>query len=475
MISIVARKTNNENISGLSVYVKNRLQGINTYVSMKLKIKSKEWSQEMQLPKHMTDQRPVVELNGMSYAELAEKILHIKKNLSAMEESQAISTASIKAVINQVLNEDFIKEMEEAVTRQEAESVQQSRMTLKGWITQFISQCESGERLKRRSTKKVTDGTIRSYRGTLAQLEEYEKSRHKVIDFDDVTLDFYSDWKQFFIKKQYSPNTVGRHIKNLKIFLYAADDMKLVTCQDFKSPHFSADHEEVDNIYISTERLKEMAAFDMMDYATMKERAKQYAKDDEERKSFQHALRRDLYRKKLTEARDIFVLGCLVGQRVSDYKRINRDMIETIVGDRKFLHLEQVKTGKDVYIPYSDMIDDILKRYDGELPKIYEQHLNERIKVVGLLLGWTESAGLNERKGVMEYRSDKRFCDAIKTHTARRSFATNAYKAGIPLSSIMAVTGHSSEQMLRKYLKLDTKERAMIAASDFDALLKEAK
>jgi integrase len=150
-------------------------------------------------------------------------------------------------------------------------------------------------------------------------------------------------------------------------------------------------------------------------------------------------------------------------------------MIETIVGDRKFLHLEQVKTGKDVYIPYSDMIDDILKRYDGELPRIYEQHLNERIKVVGLLLGWTESAGLNERKGVMEFRSDKRFCDAIKTHTARRSFATNAYKAGIPLSSIMSVTGHSSEQMLRKYLKLDTKERAMIAASDFDALLKEAK
>jgi hypothetical protein len=32
----------------------------------------------------------------------------------------------------------------------------------------------------------------------------------------------------------------------------------------------------------------------------------------------------------------------------------------------------------------------------------------------------------------------------------------------------MAVTGHSSEAMLRKYLKLDNKERAIIAAQDFE-------
>ena len=87
---------------------------------------------------------------------------------------------------------------------------------------------------------------------------------------------------------------------------------------------------------------------------------------------------------------------------------------------------------------------------------------------MGLLLGWTEPAGLTERKGVMEYQSKKRFCDALATHTARRTFATNAYKAGVPLSAIMAVTGHASEDMLRRYLKLNTKERALLAAVEFD-------
>ena len=56
------------------------------------------------------------------------------------------------------------------------------------------------------------------------------------------------------------------------------------------------------------------------------------------------------------------------------------------------------------------------------------------------------------------------------THTARRTFATNAYKAGVPLSAIMAVTGHSSEEMLRRYLKLGTKERALLAAAEFDKI-----
>lgn len=336
------------------------------------------------------------------------------------------------------------------------------------FIAQYIAECESGERLKQKSTRKVTAGTIKNYKGFLSKLEEYQKSRKRVVDWDDLDFDFYRDYKQFFIELRYSPNTIARHIKNMKTMLYAAKDLHLTTRDDFMSKQWSADKEEVDNVYIPVERLREMYDFDMMDYKSMKQRVEQYAKDATEKKSVIHALKRDIYRQKLTEARDIFVIGCLTGQRISDYKRISSDMIETIQGDRQFVHLVQVKTGKDVYVPYNDMIKAILDKYDGRLPKVHDQHLNERIKVIGLLLGWTESAGLTERKGVMSYASQKRFCDALATHTARRTFATNAYKAGVPLSAIMAVTGHASEEMLRRYLKLNTKERAMLAAEEFE-------
>ena len=50
--------------------------------------------------------------------------------------------------------------------------------------------------------------------------------------------------------------------------------------------------------------------------------------------------------------------------------------------------------------------------------------------------------------------------EMIGTHTARRSFATNAYKAGIPSITIMAITGHRTETAFLKYIKVTLEEHA---------------
>lgn len=397
---------------------------------------------------------------------LTSKLWELLRVMTEMETAGTIEYN--KVYIANIVKSIFCRtEIDNAQTVQKAATVS-AKPTFLEFVAQYIKECEDGERLKQKSTRKITAGTIKNYKGFLSQLEEYQKSRKRVVDWGDLNFDFYRDYKQYFIEKRYSPNTIARHIKNMKTMLYAAKDLHLTTRDDFMSKQWSADSVDVENVYIPEERLREMYAFDMTDYQEMEARAERFAEDEAERKTVIHALKRNLYRKKLTEARDIFVMGCLTGQRVSDYKRITDDMIETIQGDRKFLHLVQVKTGKDVYVPYSAMIKAILDKYAGHLPKVYDQHLNERIKVVGLLLGWTEPAGLMEHKGVMTYASKKRFCDALMTHTARRTFATNAYKAGVPLSAIMAVTGHTSEEMLRRYLKLNTKERALLAAAEFD-------
>ena len=462
MVQVLLRNIKND-VGTLAVRIVNRFIGINTYVSLRLKIRRKDWVDASQLPKNIYDERPVKELNGLSYAQLSDIILDIKKVLTALDDSNTISIPTVRSVINDAVGKRTLGELPKPV---EASST--GKPTFMEFVDQYISECEDGQRLKAKSTRKVSAGTIKNYKGFRAQMLEYQKARKRVIDWDDLDMDFYQDYKQFFIKKSYSPNTIARHIKNMKTMLYAAKNLHLTTRDDFTSRQWSADKEEVDNVYITEARLKEMHDFDMSDYGEMKRRAKQFGRDKAEINSLVHALQRDIYRRKLSEARDIFLMGCLTGQRVSDYKRINKDMIETIQGKRKFLHLVQVKTEKDVYIPYNNIIGEILERYGGSLPKIYDQHLNERIKVVGLLLGWTEPSGLTERKGVMELQSKKRFCDAISTHTARRTFATNAYRNGVPLSAIMALTGHSSEEMLRRYLKLGTKERALLAAEAFD-------
>ncbi|UKK52170.1 site-specific integrase [Prevotella sp. E13-17] len=392
---------------------------------------------------------------------LKQNLWSIIKTIDALYQANKLTKEIAKKVINDILRPE---ECQTVIYNNEPEPTPQ-RMTLEAWITEFIRQCETGERLKKKSTKKVTPGTIKSYKGTLAQLIEFQTKKHRKIDFDDVTMDFYDSWKRFFIDKNYSPNTIGRHIKNLKIFLFAADDMKLTTSTEWKSSRFSVDHEDVDNIYLTEERIQQMYDFDPTDLSAIKHAIDIAAKKD--RAELKRHIAKEQQRKCLAEAKDVFVVGCLTGQRVSDYKRIDSSMIVTLRDGSKYISLQQEKTGKNIYIPLDKRVEAILDKYNGKLPKVYDQHLNERIKIVGWLLGWTESADITERRGLLEYDSGKKFYEGIKTHTARRSFATNAYKDGVPLSSIMAVTGHSSEAMLRKYLKLDNEERAIIAAADF--------
>lgn len=465
MVQIIARNGKNGTVN---LYVRLKKKDvINNAITLGVTLCNEDWkSVESILKSAILSQK-----NGGAVFirdALAMNLWTIKNGLDVMLENDSFSILLARNFVNSVLHDNLNIDAEAESDSLHNDVPVEKRMTLMEWIKEYIRQCETGERLKQRSTKRISPGTIKSTKGTLSQLQEYERVRHCRLDFDDMTLDFYDDLKRFFLKKSYSPNTIGRHVKNLKTILFAAEDMKLTTTTDFKSSRFSVDHEDVDNVYVTEERLDEMEALDMSDYREMKKRAELYAKDEEERKSLVHALKREVYRKNLTEARDIFLVGCLTGQRVSDYKRIDSNMIETLRDGRQYIRITQTKTGKEVFLPLDERVPRILGKYDGHLPKIYDQHLNDRIKVVGLLLGWTEPAGMTEHRGTMRYKSSKRFCDALKTHTARRTFATNAHKAGVSLSSIMAVTGHSSEAMLRKYLKLDNQERAILAATEFE-------
>ena len=141
----------------------------------------------------------------------------------------------------------------------------------------------------------------------------------------------------------------------------------------------------------------------------------------------------------------------------------------TEIGGTEFILITQQKTEKKVYIPVDRRVRAILDKYDGKLPPIHPNEMNKLIKAIGLLLGWTHDCGFDEKR--LNPKRGRRFCDMLLSHTARRSFATNAYKAGVPLPSIQAITGHSSEAQLRRYLKLDAEEKAVIALKDFKGII----
>ncbi|MFR7540505.1 MAG: site-specific integrase [Alistipes sp.] len=159
--------------------------------------------------------------------------------------------------------------------------------------------------------------------------------------------------------------------------------------------------------------------------------------------------------------RDIFLVGCYTAQRFSDYSTINEGNIRTLENGQQVIDLKQQKTGNHVVIPIRPELQAILEKYDNRLPRTYEQKVNHLIKEIAREAGITEKVEISYiENGEKKSRLVEK-CDLVKTHTARRSGATNMYLAGIPTIAIMKVTGHKTEREFMKYIKITEEQTAL--------------
>ena len=301
--------------------------------------------------------------------------------------------------------------------------------TLNQFIETFISEIKSGERLTSNETV-YKHGTIKNYLNFKKTFAQYQKKRKVILDYEDITLDFYDDFVKYFISQKCSPNYIGRHIKNLKAIMRAARDLKLHNNMEIDRKKFKTLKVKVDNIYLTESEIKKIHELDLSKDAT------------------------------LDRARDVFLLGCYTAQRFSDYIRINENHIITLKDGSKAIKLNQLKTGKPVIIPIMPQLDEILKKYNYSIPKTYEQKVNEGIKKVGEMAKITELTTIEEIKGGKKVSKTVPKCLLIKTHTGRRSACTNMYNAHIRPIDIMKISGHTSERIFLTYIKIGEEENA---------------
>lgn len=170
--------------------------------------------------------------------------------------------------------------------------------------------------------------------------------------------------------------------------------------------------------------------------------------------------------KRLDEVRDRFLLGCYTGLRYSDFSRLNKNHII----DDKYIQIEQQKVKTPVTIPFTDKMRRVFLKYDFELPEpISEQKFNQYLKELGAkcdtlqrLQETTTYIGNRERKeNVPRY-------SLMTTHTARRTFATIYSAKGIDLEVLRYATGHTTTTALKRYIKLDDKQKADILRNEIE-------
>ena len=279
----------------------------------------------------------------------------------------------------------------------------------------------------------VTDGTRKDYNNSLIHMKEFDKYRGKTMNWKSMGYEYYMDLVEYLkTQKRLKTSTIDKIIKNLKVFLMRADlTDNLEVNQDFKkiisgkSLFGKVNKEETEHVYLTESEVKKITDADMRD-------------------------------ERLSEIRDLFIIGCWTGLRISDLSRLERDNIKN-----GLLSITTKKTRQNVVIPVTRELQSILDKYPEQLPKIpTDQHYNREIKKVCEKAGIDDMVMAEVKKGSLITTAPVPKHKLVTSHTARRSFATNLYRRGIPSTQLMFLTGHKTEGAFLKYIKVSKEDNA---------------
>ncbi len=125
------------------------------------------------------------------------------------------------------------------------------------------------------------------------------------------------------------------------------------------------------------------------------------------------------------------------------------------------MNITTQKTGEQVSIPLLPIPLVLLRKYNFEAPKISNQKMNDYLKEIGQLAGMTGKMIVTGSKGGKREDLTAEKWEKLTTHVARRSFATNFYRDGVPAVVLMKITGHATERQFMQYIAIDGKLNAL--------------
>lgn len=169
----------------------------------------------------------------------------------------------------------------------------------------------------------------------------------------------------------------------------------------------------------------------------------------------------------IRRVRDVYVLHCMVGLRFSDLKKllINCKQYIKEEGGQRFFDIVTQKTGAQVVIPVASVVAEILEANNYDFGNIFSyQYYNSSLKKLGQRARFDSELVMTRTQGGIRQDKVMRKWMLMSSNTARRSFATNAFLAKVPIFNIMQITGHLTQTSFHRYIRCSSLEAALTVA-----------
>ncbi|GAB3927910.1 site-specific integrase [Larkinella terrae] len=375
----------------------------------------------------LVKQRAQTNLRNRQERQINETVnAHLERQRSALlKVLNSLQLAQIP-LTNEIIKQHLDKELGRNKKEKEPDTLPES---FTDYIERFVQEATAGKRLTSKSTlyaKYTRDGYMKLKR----ILEKYQAETGNNTNYDSFSLEYYHNFKLWLTGRGLALNYVGTLLKDLKVMLKQAHADGLHSNLVFQHKDFKKLVEDVDNIYLSDEELTRLFEIDLS-----------------------HNLRLD-------KIRDLFLIGCYTGLRFSDFSELRP---ANITHNGRILTRKTLKTSERVSIPLNPNVLSILSKYDGIPPQtISNQKMNDYLKELCQGAGLKDRIEVSRTKGGLKQTRYLEKWELVTTHTARRSFATNAFLAKVPTVSIMKITGHKSEAVFLRYIKISSEQNALL-------------
>ncbi len=293
----------------------------------------------------------------------------------------------------------------------------------------FIDRCqkvmddmESGI-VKKKDGDLYSSSTIRSMRSNVRVVHSFVVAKRGILRMEDVNKELVEDFHQFLLDKNLAKNTISGRLDGLRFWIRRFCGEKLI---DYCGEPGKYPMEITTAIALSIEEL------------------------------------RTLYNLSLPNGQkkvlDIFICQCFLGLRVGDMFKFLKNIAvrQRTLDGHVFFEILTGKKGTPVVIPAAIIVIKIFEKYGNSLQKGFsESHYNITLKKIVEKSEIEREVVFFRTQGGKKTEKIVKLSSLTSSHTARRTFATNGYLAGISPFDLMKITGHKSLNSFFRYMRCD--------------------
>ncbi len=431
------------------LYTKLMVDGKGRWICLPIVVDINEWEEAAQSERKLN--------NYLIKKGINKKMALIEDAIKDMKRHHRFTKENLEKSIEDIV----LADKRESLKRAEQlgkEAEDRKKRNVKNFVVEHIRKIESGE-VRTAKKEKYAEESVKNWKQFKRVFLDFYRIRP--FGWDDINETLADRYISYLESIGYMKYTLDKHISLFKTIVGVAERQGLhnnhLAGSYLKSPQIR-EEDKAKEIYLTKEELS--ALYDMP------------------LNGFEE------------QVRDVFLIGCFTALRYSDYSRIKRENIGFTHNGTKVIRIKQEKTAGTVVIPILDeRLEALLRKYDYNVPEVLDQSLNRTIKEICMRLSVTvPSLGKKERtvltlkerraevearkKGVELYEYDEQGFpirprwELVASHTARRSCITNMYLSKkFSVQQMMSVSGHKTETMFYKYVKLSLDEYADSVAS----------